>query len=322
MNARTLVLLALSGLLLTDLAWAQVEVRILAAPERVYSFEPVPVVFEARNEGAAGLAIPAEGSGGEEGGYLEIGPTGEELEIASLIHDGVPRRLVWLEPGERWLFLQDVAPGSEGRFDIRAVLRSLGQCTGRPVGPHRQSIKAVREVGLVVPSRPNDCWEGEARSERLTVTVQVPDTEVDRSAAEFLELDHVRWKNNWKASLIYQLRELFERFPTSHYTYAAFKAAGDYPSMLNVVILQPDNPLNPWVAGAMAAGRAHRRRPCAPPSEERPGGPPDLAHRYERVIASYPPPKPLQDYLRQQALEHANEECPEPGKADDAKPPS
>lgn len=322
MNPKTLFPLALWGLLLPSLAWGHVEVEILAAPQRVYSFEPVLVVFEARNEGAVGLAIPAEGSGGEEGAYLEIGPTGETLEIASLVYDGWPNRLVWLEPGERWLFLQDVTPGFEGRFDIQAVLRSLGECTGRPVGPHRQSMKAVREVGELVPSRPYDCWNGTARSQRVTVTVEVPDTAVDRSAAEFLELDHVRWKNNWKASLIYRVRELFDRFPTSHHTYAAFRAAGDYLSMLDVVILQPDNPLNPWIAGAMAAGLAHRHRPCARPHKERPGGPPDLAERYQRVIAAYPPPKPLQDYLRQEALEHASEECPQPERTDDAKPPS
>lgn len=311
MNSRQLLPLVLGGLLLPSLTAAQVEVKILAAPERVFSYEPVIVVFEARNEGAAGLAIPADDSGGDEGGYLEIGPTGEALEIASLVYDGVPTRLVWLEPGDRWLFMKVVAPGREGDFDIQAVLRSLGQCTGRPVGPHRSSIKRVREVGLVAPSRPYDCWEGEARSQRVTVTVEVPSTEADLAAAEFLDLDHPKWRS-WKVNFVYTFKELSERFPTSHYTYAALHSAGGSLAMVDAVILQPDNPLNPWMAGAMAAGLAHRHRPCSPPFQPGPGAaPPGLAERYQRVIAAHPPPEPLKDYLRQQALEYAEEECPE-----------
>jgi len=308
MKARTLFPLALSGLLLPNFVWGQVEVEILAAPDHVYSFEPVVVVAEARNEGPSGIAIPTEGCSGE-GAYLEVGRVGEALEDAHPVFDCVPRRLVWLEPGGRWLFLQYVAPGAEGEFDIQAVLRSRGQCTGQPVGPHRKKIEVVREDHLV-PSRPYDCWDGEVRSQRIAVTVVVPDSEVDVAAAGFLDRIQPSWRNNWKYSLIGNFRKLLDHHPTSHYTYAAFAAFGDFPAMLNAVILQPDNPLNPWVAGAMAAGLAYRHRPCASPYEERPGGPPDLAERYQRVIAAYPPPEPLRDYLRQQELEYASEDCP------------
>lgn len=309
MRPKVLLPLALSVLLLPSLARGQIQLEILAAPDLVQSYEPILVVHEARNEGAVGVAIPAEGCSGE-GGYLEVGPAGEELADAHPVYDCVPRRLVWLEPSERWLYLQYAAPGAAGLFDIQAVLRSRGQCTGTPVGPHRELIEAVREVGLVVPSRPYDCWDGEVRSQRITVTVEVPDSEVDVRAAQYLDRIQPSWRNNWKYSLIGNFRRLLDHHPKSHYTYAAFAAFGDFPAMLNAVILQPDNRLNPWVAGAMAAGLAYRHRPCAPPSKERPGAPPDLAERYQRVIAAYPPPEPLKDYLRQQALEYANEDCP------------
>jgi len=306
-----LLLLALSSLLLSTAASGEIQLEILAAPERVYSYEPVPVVYEARNEGSVGVAIPAEGCGGL-GGYLEVGPAAESLEIPFLVNDCVPDRVAWLEPGERWLFLQDVTPGEEGQFEIQAVLRSRGACTGRPAGPHRKLIKLTGSVGAGIPGAPYECWESDVRSQRIAVTVEVPTTAEDRSAAEFLALERPNWKRNWKRQLSSMYRELFERFPTSHYTYAAARAGADFPAMVNVVVLQPDNPLNPWIAGAMAAQLAQRRHPCAPPYRERLVDSSDLAERFERVNAAYPPPKPLQDYLRQLEMEHASEECPEP----------
>ena len=80
--------------------------------------------------------------------------------------------------------------------------------------------------------------------------------------------------------------------------------------MLSVIILQPDNPLNPWVVGAMKATLAERERPCAPPYKSPLPEPADLAERYQRVFAAYPPPKAFQDYLRQQELVYSTEECP------------
>lgn len=299
--------LVLGSLLLSTTTSGEIQLEIVGAPEQVYSYEPVPVVYEARNAGSVGVAIPAEGCGGL-GGYLEVGPAGESLQVPFLVNDCVPDRLVWLEPGERWLFLQDVTPGEEGLFEIQAVLRSRATCTGRPAGPHRKLITG--DAG-----KPYECWEGEVRSQRIAVTVDKPTTAEDRSAAEFLMHERPNWKSNWKRQLASMYRELFERFPGSHYTYAAARAGADFPAMVNVVILQPDNPLNPWVAGAMAVQLAHRSEPCAPAHTERFADSPGLAERFERAIAAYPPPKPLRDYLRQQAMVHATEECPEPKRS-------
>lgn len=292
---------------------AHIAVEILGASTTIYRYEPAYVVFEVRNEGSGPAVIPAD-TCTHEGAFLEIGLKGQQLYDRQIGADCISQRLVWLPPGGRWLFFKDLAPGAEGAYELEAVLRSPGECGGSPVGPERNRIEPVRpgEAG----SRPYDCWRGEARSQRITITVEVPNEESDRAAAEFLQLDHVRWQNNWQNTMRVIFRQLFDQFPTSHYTYAAFYSAGRSLSMLNVVILQPENPLNPWVAGAMAEGLAYRHRPCAPPYRERLGGPPDLAERYQRVIAAYPPPKPVEEYLRQLALEHASEECP----SEDEKP--
>jgi hypothetical protein len=301
-------LFSLIVLSLASLAAAQVDVKIIGYANHVYSFEPTMVVFEMRNTGTEGVAVPAEGCGGE-GAFLEVGPVGGTLQDPNTVSDCWPDRVVWLEPGERWLIFQSAALGPEGEFDVQAVLRSRGLCGGRPVGPGTDQISELDDLDDHVRARYR-CWDGEARSRRVQVAVEVPASEADLAAAEFLELEHVRWRNNWRVSLLLRFRELHRRFLTSHYTFAAFAATGDWAGMLNVVIAQPDNPLNPWMAGAMSATLAHRARPCAGPHNDFRREPPDLAERYQRVIAAYPPPKALQDYLHQQKRVYATEECP------------
>lgn len=304
-------------LMMVPKATAQVVVEILGATTEVYSYEPAYVVFEVRNEGDDPVVIPAD-TCTHEGAFLRMGREGEELRDRYIASDCSPQRVVRLPPQGRLLFLADHALGREGVYELRAALRSPGECSGLPVGPNKGKIEAVRPIER--GSHPYDCWSGTVQSATVRIKVSVPMEPVDLAAAEFLELDHVRWSNNWQNVLRASVRKLFERFPTSHYTYASHYAGGGNLSMLNVVILQPDNPLNPWATGAMAAGLAYRHRPCARPYKERPGGPPDLAQRYERVIAAYPPPKPLEDYLHQLAVEYATEECSrkvEEGSSDD-----
>lgn len=285
-------------------------VEVLDAPPSVYSYEPIYVTFEVRNEGDGPVVIPVDRCP-VEGASLHYGRSGEELDNETGRLACPSRRLVWLPPGGRWLFFRILGMGAvEGRYQIQAVFRSPGQCWGPPIGPERDRIVAVRPIEL--GSRPFDCWSGEAKSQRVEVDVQVPRAEVDVAAAEYLELDHVRWKNNWNTAFILGFRDLFRRFPTSHYAYAASSAiGGGGTGMVNVVILQPDNPLNRWAAAAMAQDRAYRNRPCATPWSWRPGASEDLDERIDRVIAAYPPPEPVRAYLRQLDLEYAAEACPE-----------
>lgn len=307
MKRIVICVLALICLLSSKPGEPQVAIEILGAPSSVFSYEPAYVVFEVRNEGSEPLVIPA-GYCAAEGVALSAGRAGEDLRNDVGSSACGSDRLVWLAPGGRRLFFHTIGLGVEGPFEIQATLRSPGQCVGRPVGSDKDRIVPARPV--TPTSRPFDCWSGEATSRRIQVLVQVPADEADLAAAEFLELEHVRWSNNWKVGLILNMRELYHRFPSSHYTYAAFWAAGGGgASMLNVTILQPDNPLNRWVSGAMAASLMYRNRPCATPEPWGHGALSDLDERFERVIAAYPPPEPVQDYLHQ--LEAEYEECPQ-----------
>lgn len=293
---------------------SQVAIEILDAPSSVFSYEPAYVVFEVRNEGDEPVVIPV-GYCFAQGVALSAGRAGEPLRNDVGSSTCGSAGLVWLAPGERRLFFHSIGLGAEGAFELQATLRSPGQCAGRPLGPEEYRIVPTRPV--TPSSRPYDCWSGEATSRRSEVLVEVPTGEADLAAAEFLVLDHVRWRNNWKVALTLSMRDLYHRFPTSHYTYAAFWAAGGGgASMLNVTVLQPDNALNHWVAGAVAASLAYRDRPCANPEPWGPRAPADLDERFERVIAEYPPPAPVQAYLRQLEVELAAEDCSDHGPED------
>lgn len=301
--------------LVSDRVEGQIAVEILDAPASIFSFEPVYVTFEVRNEGTAPVHIPGSGCASS-GVYLEVGRRGESLRDPHFVYDCGPSFIHRLASGARRLFFQVVQPGAEGAYELQAVLRSSGQCTGRQVGPEEDRIKPVRP--FIPGGKAYDCWSGDETSQRIPVEVKAPETEVDLAAEQFLELDHPRWKNNWKAGLTFALRNLVERFPTSHYTFAAFRALGSDLGMVNIVILQPDNPLNPWVASSMAASLVYRNRPCAHPKPWGAGAPPDLDERYERVIAAYPPPEPVKAYLRQVEVDAA-EDCARTEQAEPEK---
>jgi hypothetical protein len=282
-----------------------VEVRILDAPRHAYTYEPVFVTIEVRNHGRAPVVIPT-GSCSTEGVSLRVGQVGQELEDWSKVSDCAPEGVVWLISGARWLFFYHVAFGPEGEFEIEAVLRSPGECGGRPVGPDRHRIERQRPI--VFQGRLYDCWFGVERSDRFHVVIEIPTHEADLAAAEFMGVDRVVSK----VTLLLFFRDLYLRFPTSHYAYAASHVAGGGSlGMLNAVVFQPDNPLNPWAAGAIARSLAYRNRPCATPMPGGPRTPEDLDDRFARVIAAYPPPEPVRAYLRQFEAELAAEECPE-----------
>jgi hypothetical protein len=298
-------LVAMTFLLLPSVAAGQVAVEILDAVPSVFSFEPVGVLYEVRNEGGEPVVIP-EGCT-HEGATLEVGLRGGELSTRRTVSDCLNTRLIWIPSGGRWLFYQAVILGQEGIFEIEAVLRSPGECMGQPIGPDGKRIEPVRP--FVWGGRPYDCWRGEARSQRTEVKVKVPDADVDLAAAEKLQIVP-DW--NYRAGLILNIRTLNQDFPESHYTYASRWVGGGALAMLSGVTLQPDNPLNPWMAAAMAEALARRNHRCAPPRIPHPlGEPPDLQERYERVIAAYPPPEPVKEYLLQVGRELAAEECAE-----------
>lgn len=298
-------------LLLPAQGRAQVEVQILDAPSKAFSFEPVYVTFAVRNLGSSPVVIPTGGCS-TEGAFLQVGRVGHELEDWRKVSDCLSEGLVWLPSGDRWLFFQHVELGPEGEFEIQAVIRSPGECGGRPAGPDRHRIEPVRPIAR--GSRPYDCWSGEARSQGVQVAVEIPASEVDLAVLNFLKVERL----GSARGLVFNLRDLYYRFPSSHYTYAALQAAGGGCSMLNAVIFQPDNPLNPWVAAGLARCLAYHNRPCAPTELPSPDTPEELDERRARVIAAYPPPEPVQAYLRQLEAELAAEKCPDPALEGDS----
>lgn len=304
--------LAFSYLMVSAPCDAVITLRILDAPRHAYSFEPIYVTFEVRNEGQEPVVIPV-GHCPHQGTVLEVGPVGEDLYPTYRFSHCSDYRLVWLAPGARWLIFRHIEVGPEGRFKVRAVLRSLSQCKGKPVGPDQGHIEAVRP--RVRGSQPYDCWSGEVRSEAIQVSVDIPRSPSDLAFVESLGVERVVSPQ----TLISSFLNLSRRYPESHYTYAAFQATGGGYSMLNVVILQPENPLNPWVVAAIAEGLAYRDRRCANPESWGPRAPADLDERFERVIAAYPPPEPVRAYLQQLEAELASEECPESGGATEAE---
>lgn len=311
---RTLPCLALLAIvLIPNWGEAQVSVEILDAPSTAYSFEPIHVTYEVRNGFSYPIVIPGDPFS-PQGTFLRVGLRGDPLTDSRKISDLSPSRLVWLPPGGRWLFFQHVELGPEGVFEIQAVLRSPGECQGRPVGPEANRAQPVRPV--VRGARPYDCWSGETESGMVEVIIEIPSSEPELAVLDYLGVDRV----GSPKGLLFNLKELIRRFPSSHYTYAGLQAAGGGGcSMLDAVILQPDNALNPWVAAGIAECLAYRNRPCAGPEHRGPGGPADLDERFERVIATYPPPAPVQDYLRQLEAELASEECPVSGGATKAE---
>ena len=302
---RIVVLVATSLLLLVPFdATEGLQVRILESSGVVYSFEPVVVVFEVRNDADRPALIPEYGCRNQ-GTFLAMGKRGEQLEDQCHVYDLEVRHFAWVPPGERRLFLSHVTAGEEGLFEIQAVVRSSGHCLGSLVGATQLSLPPVREVEGLGPRF--DCWEGEVRSEPSFVEVRIPTDPVDFAAARFLEIEEAK---NVSAVLTLKLRELVERFPTSHYTYAARYAAGGPLGALAGIEDQPGNALNKWVASAAAASLARRTRRCAEAEPDPFFDPVDVRRRLARAIESYVPSGAASAFLEQLERDHAAEECP------------
>lgn len=304
----TLVGMSLLCLVLAGTSFGQVAVKVLDAPPSVYSHEPVFVVFEARNEGSEALVIPLEGCH-DKGATLEIGRNGEPLKDYHTTAHCAAQAYAWLQPGARRVFLAyhfDV--GAEEQLEIEAVLRSPGECFDNFVGSTRLPLPPSQEVER--GWRKFGCWEGEARSERIRIDVKVPTAAEDLAAAEFLKITPgaaISWQG-----LVLKSRELLARFPESHYTYAAMQHVGaDVIGLLHAAIKQPENPLNRFAAGAMAAHVAYLTQPCSGPERARAAGLQRWQEMYESFLARHEPPQSLKDYVAQVKRDGAAEKCPE-----------
>jgi hypothetical protein len=259
---------------------AQVAVEILHMPSEVPSFGPLYVLYAVENSGASPLYLPAEEEMPENGHALFSAPAGEVPRRTEnqLFYDRLFSHAavnMWLAPGERWLFYRDMSEDLfrlEGEHSIQAVLSSDGVCgKGQEYGwrsfpLYPLYIETLRRAGWEAPIY--RCWEGEARSSIRNVTVRRPNSPFDQEAFAYLvesgtspRVDSVedgkarRWR-------LYPKPGFAERFPESHYAYAMLARQWSARAKRRAVELQPGNPLNPWVMGALARQVLHSRSSC------------------------------------------------------------
>ena len=256
-------------------AEAGLEVAILGMPTAVFSFEPVPVLFEVKNVGHAPLLVPATADS-ETGAAILTAAPGRELRArnyASGLKLGrhAPPSM-WLEPGERWLFLQDISiqfDVLEGSFDVVATFSSSGKCGTKLMGG-RASLSLDQFAELLEPPSEGHadpvygCWSGQVRSAASTVRVVRSTKTVDIDAETFLlanrQLESSSDGSSWQLG---PRRDVVAKFPSSPFAYAVLaRDATSVPSMVEAVRLQPGNPLNVWVNALIAQRVLDFRSTC------------------------------------------------------------
>lgn len=289
----------------------QVAIELINMPSEVYSFEPVYVLYSVENIGQTPLYLPAEGPP-DRGPGIYFAPLGQTPRPP---RGPVPGRAyphalstMWLAPGERWLFYKDIGHHIgilSGEMAVQAVLSSEGRCGDRQLYGRRsfplQSLHAGTIERGVIAYNVYRCWEGEARSNTWRLTVKKPTGAVDAAAHDYLiqnrGLHYAAETDTWR---LHQIPGLDKKFPRSHYTYAALAAATSVYSKKQAVELQPENPLNSWVMGAIARHVIGSRSRCWP------HGPLKL----ELSIDELELPEGVRDYLEQHEWYLANRHCP------------
>jgi hypothetical protein len=153
-----------------------------------------------------------------------------------------------------------------------------------------------------------DCWEGEVRSAQHSVRVENPTAPVDLEAASFLgPLSRVR--------LVLSFNKLLTDYQDSHYLVAAYHAMGGRGmGLITPVLLQPENPLNPWLVGAVLRGQLFFRYGCQGGATVE-GAQQYDATRIGQVAAAHPPPEGVKKLLEQLEADLQVRECPEPSSS-------
>jgi hypothetical protein len=300
-------------------ARAEIAVEIINMPTEAYSFGPVYVLYAVQNNGPAPAYLPAEcwPDHGPDIFYAKAGeiphpPLGRP--VAASVWDGATSTM-WLAPGERWLFYQDIGQELgvlEGTMSVQAVMSSDGRCGERQVGGrHTYPLAPLHvEASRVGTARFETyrCWEGEVRSSVWEVTIKRPLAPIDQEAARFLlqqrgvglyhDVESGLWRLQWAPGL-------YEKFPASQYTYALMARGGGTRAME----LQPENPLNSWLRGLLARQSLEMRSSCSKQKDRSP----DLD------IAKLELPTGVREYLDQYAWYLENLHCPRVVKESRAK---
>lgn len=253
---------------------AEVALEIVSCPTEVFSFEPVYVLYSIRNTGSEALYLPAEhGPGRGPEIFVGIGDAEPSRETGLIVDHISPHatRTMWLAPGERWYFLEDVGRRArmlEGTMSIQAVFSSSGTCGDQLVGGRTTlSLNALRSESISVGDRIFDsfaCWEGESRSLATRIVVRRGSSPEDREAEEALKRERKLVYNNEMGTwTLTRAWDAGKRFPKSHLGYAVLASgSASVLDKMKAVELQPGNALNPWVRGAIAKDALDYRSTC------------------------------------------------------------
>lgn len=276
-------------LMAVSAAWADVRVEILDHPAQVLQYSPVLITAQIVNDGPD-PAIVAVGRWMTNGYFVETGPLDGELVKRSEFsgtraYTGVKK----LRPGGTWLFQLDVREwmSAPGQYRARVGVHGEGRCLLEKV------VARDLEATLILDRRgskrkgpaPYECWEGVVFSQEVTVQVNEPTSSIDTEALKYImSPDYPVELGSELASLhFYRLmhgaRYLKDRFPKSHYTYAAgYYGCGGTPVCIEDLLeLQPGNPLEPYMRQQLAlamlkAGRADEVTSSFIESLQLPGG--------------------------------------------------
>lgn len=260
-------------------ASGSISVQLEIAPTRVWSFEPVLVLYSVQNAGPVDVVLPVDLEG--EMGYLEYREAGTDAwystDLAVAKSSGSASRADHLAPGQSRLALVDAGYhfGPEGRYDIRVRIWSGGECIVDRASANSRGDAPEDRRELV------SCTPAQLESEVAVVEVVRPSSEYDRQAWEFLGRPK-------RLPFVFaeRFKELVERYPRSRYTYGAAFRANRFEDAIR---LQPENPLNSSLAAYLAGLRLLLRKCCDLP---------DPAPETARVLALLP--TRLRQYVSQQ----------------------
>jgi len=247
-----LVVLGLLSLISLPAA-ADVAVEIVDYPTSVLRYSPVFVTGRIYNRGSSPVLVPVSNYTANRY-FVEVGRTPESLTEQRLASASTASSdLVWLKPGQSWLFRVDIGfwlwSDDLGRYFIRVGLNGNGECLYRSWGDEGLPLKAlVKEPGREI----YECWSGHEVSEIISIDVHEPDAAIDRQALEFIRSTEFPvnccLEDRFYLRLQFGAAALLKQFPTSHYTYAGIFLGGmNAPESLQRLLeLQPTHPLTPY----------------------------------------------------------------------------
>lgn len=227
---------------------ATIDVEIVDYPSRVMRYGPILVTARVENRGVVPFVIPVTDLTSSSY-FVETGTAVENLTEFRPIQSTGGGAVVSLNPGASWFFQVDLGPWfhEPGSLVVAAGIKSTGECQHRATKRETFPLKLIRkEPGIEV----YECWSGRAVSHPVSIDVVEPDAAVNQLALGFvLSPDFPVSDGRLNYRVRFGFNHLLERYPTSHYTYAAgFYQCRTVPNCLRQLLdLQPSHPLTPYM---------------------------------------------------------------------------